>query len=283
MRSPHMRSLLLVTFACAAWSQTSQPDVVNATLETRPFSGNLEQQIRAVPPTWFGYAVKSMRHDSGSCCWNGASQSGCWLEQNGHGTSVRVSSGRPVALEGSDTIAVLFRVSENSVEKIQAYSFSCPLDAGGLPFVWLTGVPMNASLSFLQNMASGNASNRILDGAIFAISQHDGSLALDTLIGLAKQGASPHLREQALFWLAQRAGDRAAASIVNAIQNDPNGEVKKKAVFALSQLPKDEGVPKLIDVARNQRNPEVRKQAFFWLGQSKDPRALAFIEEVLTK
>jgi hypothetical protein len=49
----------------------------------------------------------------------------------------------------------------------------------------------------------------------------------------------------------------------------------------LSQLPKDEGVPKLIDVARKHRNPEVRRQAMFWLGQSNDPRALAFFEEVL--
>jgi HEAT repeat protein len=54
-------------------------------------------------------------------------------------------------------------------------------------------------------------------------------------------------------------------------------------VFALSQLPKDESIPKLIEVARNQKSPEVRKQAFFWLGQSHDPRALEFIEQVLTK
>jgi len=27
----------------------------------------------------------------------------------------------------------------------------------------------------------------------------------------------------------------------------------------------------------------VRREAIFWLGQSKDPRALAFFEEVLTR
>jgi len=36
-------------------------------------------------------------------------------------------------------------------------------------------------------------------------------------------------------------------------------------------------------VARTNRNPAVRKQAIFWLGQSKDPRALQFLEEILTK
>ena len=57
--------------------------------------------------------------------------------------------------------------------------------------------------------------------------------------------------------------------------------MKRQAVFALSQLPRNEAVPRLIDVARNNRNSEVRKQAMFWLGQSQDPRALAFFEEVL--
>jgi HEAT repeat protein len=73
------------------------------------------------------------------------------------------------------------------------------------------------------------------------------------------------------------------AAITGAIENDPETEVKKKAVFALSQLPKDEGVPMLIQVARTNKNGEVRKQAMFWLGQSKDPRAVRFFEDILTK
>ncbi|HET9791853.1 MAG TPA: HEAT repeat domain-containing protein, partial [Candidatus Angelobacter sp.] len=68
-----------------------------------------------------------------------------------------------------------------------------------------------------------------------------------------------------------------------AIENDPATEVKKKAVFALSQLHDGEGVPLLIGVAKSNKNPAVRKQAMFWLGQSHDPRALAYLEEVLTK
>ena len=86
-----------------------------------------------------------------------------------------------------------------------------------------------------------------------------------------------------MFWLSQKAGQNAATAIADAIENDPETDVKKKAVFALSQLPKDQGVPKLIAVARKNRNKEVRKDAMFWLGQSNDPRALAFFEELLTK
>jgi HEAT repeat protein len=178
-------------------------------------------------------------------------------------------------LEGSDRAAVLLRVENNQVEKLKVYSLQCALDAGGLPFVWLTGVGAEASLAYLKGLPN--------EGAIFAISQHAGMQATDILIDEAKNNKSAHWREQALFWLAQRAGAKAAAAIVDAITNDPNTEVKKKAVFALSQLPAGEGVPKLIEVASTQRNPEVRKQAFFWLGQSHDERAIRYIEDVLTK
>jgi len=59
--------------------------------------------------------------------------------------------------------------------------------------------------------------------------------------------------------------------------------VKKKAVFALSQMHDADAVPRLINVARTNKNAVVRKQAIFWLGQMNDPRALDFLEEILTK
>ena len=101
------------------------------------------------------------------------------------------------------------------------------------------------------------------------------------MIALASTGTTASVKGNALFWLAQRAGQKAVGTITAAIENDPDTEVKKKAVFALSQLPKDEGVPLLIQQARTNKNAAVRKQAMFWLGQSKDPRALKFFEEIL--
>lgn len=115
----------------------------------------------------------------------------------------------------------------------------------------------------------------------FAISQSPLKEATDLLIAMAKRDRDGEVRGQALFWLAEKAADRAAETIQNAIRDDPDEEVKKKAVFALSQLHTDEAVTELIRVARTNRNAEVRRQAVFWLGQSRDPRALAFIEEVL--
>jgi HEAT repeats len=277
-----VKAAAVLLVICSAYAQTGQPNVSNARFETRAFSGDLRSEIRAASPTWFGYAVKSARRDHQSCCWDGGNQCGCSLEGRSTVVIGSSSNGR-LQLEKSDSEAILFRVEGNTVEKVRVFSFGCPLDAGGLPFIWLTGVPATASLSYLHGLVEADGSRHLTDEAIFAISQHEGPEALDILIRMAKADVSSHVRSQAVFWLAQKAGQRASSTIVNAIENDPDTEVKRQAVFALSQLPQNEGIPKLIEVARTQRNGEVRKQAFFWLGQSKDPRALAFIEDVLTK
>ena len=107
--------------------------------------------------------------------------------------------------------------------------------------------------------------------------------ALDELIRMAGSDSSAKVRSQAMFWLAQKAGEKAAGFLASATQSDPEVEVKKKAVFALSQMPKDEGIPRLIHVAETNTDREVRKQAIFWLGQSADPRALKFLQEVLSR
>lgn len=278
-----MRTLTLAFLLAAACSaQVSPPTVTNAKFESRAFSGSLADVMRSDLPHWFGYAVKAAPHADGGCCWSNGSGYGCGLEGRSSTTVEPGAKPRPVELEGPTEVGILFRVENRAVGKIQVYSLGCPLDAGGLPFTWLTGVPAEASLRYLETQVS-NPTTHAANGATLAISRHSGSQAVQLLANLSKSAPSTHVRSQALFWLADRAGQQAMAAITDAIQNDPDTKVKREAVFALSRLPKDEGVPKLIEIAKTQKNPEVRKQAFFWLGQSHDPRAIAFFESVLSR
>ncbi len=255
----------------------AQPPVTHAKLETRAHTGSLAAELKRVAgPAWFGYAVPAAKAGSNSCCYNDHFH-GCGLE-NEHGAMVQGRDGaasRPVKLEGSTEIAVLFRVVHGDIEKISVFSTDCDLDAGGLPFIWLTGVSASESAALLKD--SGQK------GALVALAMQGGREAETALIAKAHAAETGHQRGEALFWLSQRAGDKAVGAISRAIEDDPDTGVKKQAVFALSQLPKDEGVPKLIEVARSNRNPAVRKQAFFWLGQSNDPRAFRFLEETLAR
>jgi hypothetical protein len=343
-------------------SQASNtPDVQNARLETRALAGPLTAELKtfeeqSAQPQWIGYSVPQIAGDREVCC---AGSNGNWnrdcglcrLESTDHGINMN-SRDTSVNLEAPRAIAILFRAENKRIMKLRVVSAECTVDAGGLPFVWLTGVKPTDSVAFLANyvrsenfndgddrklgresltaialhadesadralesfvrpaereelrkqtafwlgeargkaglatlqqMAKSDPSTEVRSQVTFALSVSHEPAAVDEMIRMAKEDESSHVRGQALFWLAQKAGKKAAATITGAIENDPDTEVKKKAVFALSQMPKDEGVPKLIEVAQNNRNPAVRKQAMFWLGQSKDPRALAFFEKVLSQ
>ncbi|HEY6051648.1 MAG TPA: HEAT repeat domain-containing protein [Thermoanaerobaculia bacterium] len=148
---------------------------------------------------------------------------------------------------------------------------------------WLGNARGNRGFEALRRLAREDTSDSVRKKVTFALSQSPVPAATETLIAMAKHDASSKVRSQALFWLAQKAGRKAAETIQDAIRDDPETEVKKRAVFALSQLPADESATQLIRVARTNRNPAVRKQAIFWLGQSKDPRALEFLEEILSR
>ncbi len=334
---------LAAIFASAVALLAQQPRITNALLETRPVTGSLESTFRGIlsaraTATWVGYAEPLVSGDRGGCCWNGGAV--CSLEHPSGDPGVTVAGPKTVKLEGPTHLVVLYRVESHQTGKIHAFTEECDLDAGGLPFIWLTGVTAPDSIHFLQSAATsidaavsaialhadpaadraleelaapsqpekirrqaifwlGNSrgqrgfevltrivredpSDKIREHAIFALTQSKEPEALGIVAGLAHNDPSPRVRGQALFWLAQKAGQKMAeSSIRDAIANDPETEVKKKAVFALTQMPNGEGVPLLIQVARTNRNSEVRKQAVFWLGQSKDTRALGFIEDVL--
>jgi len=147
---------------------------------------------------------------------------------------------------------------------------------------WLGAARGRQGCEALTRLVRDDADEHFREKAVFALYVSKEPEAVDAIIGVAHHDSSAHVRGQALFWLAQKAGKKAEATITEAIEKDPETDVKKRAVFALSQLPKDEGVPLLIQVAKTNTNGVVRKQAMFWLGQSHDPRALAFFEEVLS-
>ena len=256
---------LAIAIACAS-DIAAQPRVTNGELRPATVSGALTRAslegLAKSGTAWVGYTVPSRGGDHYQC--------------------ESVGTTNPVLLEGG-MVQVLYRVEGGSVTRIRLLSTDCALDAGGLTVYWLTAVSPADSVALLSSLLTASVASRVANGALSAIAMHQESSALDRLLVAARDGATAQIRGQALFWLAQRAGDKAVGAITAAIERDPETEVKKRAVFALSQLPRDEGVPRLIEVARNNANPAVRKQAMFWLGQTKDPRALKFFEDILFK
>jgi HEAT repeats len=352
----HNLFLALVLSASTIAISAQQPKVVNTQFNTEAVTSGLSATVtrfqRSSQQLWIGYEVPALPRTNFSSCSDsaGASQAedGCCgeyqLEATRDGMSTTDQKPSPA------NMYVLLRLDHGSITRIRPANAGCRLNAGGVPFTWLTGVQPNDSVAFLGKLAAqpgDNQDKRVTEDALVTLAMHATSAATDTLVALAAPSNPAHLREkaafwlgakrghegylalqqlvtkeqdpkireklafdlsinsdpaavdeilkmaksdsdpqvrgQAIFWLAQQAGKKASAAITAAIENDPELQVKKKAVFALSQLPKDEGVPQLMHVADTNSNPAIRKEAIFWLGQSKDPRALQYLEAVLKR
>jgi HEAT repeats len=125
---------------------------------------------------------------------------------------------------------------------------------------------------------------RVAREAVAVATLADSSSIWPALLRIAKnRDRDVDTRKNAVFWLGQAASDATAA--LNGLAEDEDGEieVRKQAVFAMSQRPNGEAVPALLAIARGKLDARIRRQAIFWLGQSGDPRAVAYFEDVLTK
>ncbi len=334
----------------------AQPRLQNAKLETRAVSGSLESTVRGIAnngaAAWIGYAVPEIPGDRNMCCWND-DQQGCSLEPHTGNTTFNGGSST-VKLEGDTEFYILYRVENKQVEKIRSFSPECNIDAGGLPFYWLTNANAAQSVTLLESLISkndkadsredrrlrngalaaiamerdpsadaaldrlsqpavpeqtrkqtafwlgsargrrgyesllkilaGDPSDTVREQAVFALTKSHEAGAIPEIARVAHDDKSVRVRGQALFWLAKSAQARVSSDAIrNAIDQDPDLRLKKRAVFALTEIPNNEGVPMLIEIARSHRDPQIRKEAMTWLGRSKDPRALQFFEQVLTR
>jgi hypothetical protein len=280
----------LAAAVTVAWAGDAPPPrLKNAQLEVRSAAAGLAGAVRAAGkgPVWLAYEVPT---DGGHslCCWDSMESigrtraPGCRLDGHNVTYSDHLQEGT-VSLEGDRRAAVYLRVERGRVDRLRALSRSCGVDAGGLPVHWLPDVAPADSAAFLSGLLDDpERERRLLDEVLMALSVHADPAALGHMIRAGRRHPSSRVRSQALFWLAQKAGRKATETIERAVAEDPESQVRQQAVFALSQLPRDQGVPRLIDLARSHRDPNVREKAMFWLGQSEDPRALAFFEQILT-
>jgi hypothetical protein len=263
----------IVLLACASALAAQTPRFIHAHVEGAAAGPDLAAQMQQLEkrpgPLWVGYQTARIAARGESC-------GVAYLENTGRYTATEATD-----LESPRAQTILYRISAGTIEHVRTVGEGCAIDAGDLPVVLLSGVSAEQSVTYLAGLEK--SSGAIMNGALAAIAMTDTPMAIDTLIRLAKDDPSPSVRGQALFWVAQRAGAKAEAAITDAIANDPVTSVKERAVFGLSQLPNGEGVPLLIHVAESNTNPAVRKRAMFWLGQSKDPRALVFFQQILSR
>ena len=111
--------------------------------------------------------------DRQMCCWNDNERA--MFSRNAYAAAKRsASANQTVKLEGPTHVVVLYRIENHQVEKVRSFTPDCTLDAGGLPFIWLTGATPAESVRYLLNVAQNATAgtSRRANGAVSAIALH---------------------------------------------------------------------------------------------------------------
>jgi HEAT repeat protein len=132
-------------------------------------------------------------------------------------------------------------------------------------------------LDTLKKLIASDPDIRVRERAVGSLND------VDTLIAIAKTDKDARLRSQAVSALGRHPGQNVVATLTSVIETDQDQSVRRRALNALQSMPNNEGIPTLIQLVRTQKDLETRKQAMNTLKNSRDPRALSFMEELIKK
>ncbi|MEQ1690689.1 MAG: HEAT repeat domain-containing protein [Gemmatimonas sp.] len=102
------------------------------------------------------------------------------------------------------------------------------------------------------------------------------------LVDVAQNPKESMENRRSAIWSLQGSGV-TNAQLARIYDSGTDVEVRKQVISVLAGLKENGGVDKLLDIARNEKNLELRKQAVTHLSRTKDPRALALLQEIINR
>ncbi len=296
--APRRRWRLRRSKRCAGGSPVwYTPNIQNSHLNQQSAAGSLATQLKdwtaqVTTPQWLGYTVPEVAGNRTVCCgngdWNGNDCGTCRLEKGDHGVNITGNDNNDtVMLEGSREIAILFRAENHQITKIRVASTECTLDAGGLPFVWLTNVKPSESVALLSTFVRGEGSgfkdddDRHGHQALSAIALHADDSAEAALESFVRPDSPEELRKQTAFWLGEARGKAGFLALQKMAKSDPSSEVRSQVTFALSVSREPGAIDEMIRMAHDDESTHVRGQALFWIAQKAGKKAASAISNAI--
>jgi HEAT repeat protein len=165
----------------------------------------------------------------------------------------------------------------------EAERANAPVEARADAIFWLSQQGRGANADYLRTLYGRLTDSDLKDKTIFAISQIGGADNVNWLMDLAANGQeNVDMRKKALFWAGQ-SNDVSLERLTGLYDRMKDRDMKEQMIFVYSQRHEGAALDKLIDIAKHDADPELRKKAIFWIGQSHDPKAVQYLQEVISQ
>lgn len=291
----HLLIALILSASAIAYSSQqsgSQPHVSNTQFNTEPVDGaglsaTVTRFQHAYQQLWIGYEVPALPNKHFTSCSDqtdsSASDDGCCGEyqlENARNSMTSTSS-KQAEPTNPASMDMLLRLDQGAVTKVRFVNTGCHLNAGGVPFKWLTGVQPDDSVNFLGQLISQSpivdSVKHVVEGALAALAMHATPTATKTLASFTTPTNESHLREKAAFWLGSARGHDGFLVLQKLIKDEPDQHLREKLTFDLSINADPAATDELLALAKSDPDPKVRSQAIFWLAQKAGKKSSAAI------
>ena len=280
----HLTIALILSASALAFS-AQQPQVSDTQFSTEPVGAGLSATVtrfqHSSQQLWVGYEVPSLPRNISSSCGDSyeSSDDGCCGEYRLEGSRDGVTEASQKTEPGR--MYVLLRLDHGAVAKVRPVNAGCRLNAGGVPFIWLTSVQPEDSVHYLAQLATQGTENRVTEGALAALAMHATPAATTELASLAASSNSPKLREKAAFWLGAERGHDGFVALEKLVHSEQDPKLREKLAFDLSISKDPAATDELLALAKSDANAGVRSQAIFWLAQKAGKKASAAITNAI--
>jgi HEAT repeat protein len=158
---------------------------------------------------------------------------------------------------------------------------NAPMELRGDAMQWyLSGAGRNATenMSFLKDMYGKADEQQLKMRVLSQIASRRTEESREFLVAIAvNQRESMEARRVAVSMMGN------VAQLTTIYDKSPDLEIRRQVLSSLGSMRDNAGIDKLIDVARNEKNLELRKTAVSMLTRTKDPRALALLQEIIDR
>ena len=160
---------------------------------------------------------------------------------------------------------------------------SAPSELRQVAIFWIGQSKGAENVTWLKSIYQTVDDEELKDKIIFSVSQGGGREAKQWLVEVAgNQSEDIETRKKAIFWLGQSSGS-SLPELFALYDRFTDREMRDQLIFVYSQRHEKAAVDKLVTIAKTEKDRELRKKALFWLSQSKDPRVVEVLEEILSK
>ena len=148
---------------------------------------------------------------------------------------------------------------------------------------WLGQNRSADNAQFLKDLYKKLENDDLKEKVIFSLSQMGGTDNYRWLMDIALDSHEDiEIRKKALFWAGQ-GNSVDVADLVRLYDSMNDRDMKEQLIFVYSQRREAAALDKLFSIGKNDPDRELRKKAIFWIGQSRDPRAAQFLQELINQ